>query len=590
MAPGITVLRKYYKVWTASVAACLATLIVAALVLPKSFGLLALSDIVQCLLLLSGTLSLIHHIVRTDGRLRLFWILIAVGIGLWFCYQLLWVYFEVLLRTEVPDLFVGDIIVFLHIVPLMAALALRPHVQQDEYAARLRNLDFALLLVWWVYLYVLAVIPWQYVVPDATPYNRNLNLLYLIEKLALLSTILFAWLGSKNGWKKFYASLFGASLTYAASSYVATWALGSHTYYTGSLYDIPLAISMAWITIIGLWTPVRNPQTERRTDFTHDGVWLARVGMIAAFSLPLFGVWSLLEQTVPVHIRSFRLALTLAAAILIGIMVFVRQRLLDSELLRLLTHSQQSFANLKRLQTQITESEKLASIGQLVAGAAHELNNPITAMLGYSDLLALSKPLNAEQSGLAAKMGQNARRTKSLVASLLSFAKPTPATFAPVDLKTLLNTAVKLSQSQWQSRQTEIQTEFSQGLLLVRGDSNQLLQVCVQIINDALRAIDRRQSGKLIISAQPAESSVVIQISDGKPLQPEEKRPASEEILSSLGLSACQTILRQHQGRLFCQEDANSAMAIRVELPLIASSPEKSNATSVPVWQPQAFS
>ena len=185
MAAGITVLRKYYKVWTASVAACLATLIVAALVLPKSFGLLALSDIVQCLLLLSGTLSVIHHIVRTDGRLRLFWILITVGIGLWFCYQLLWVYFEVLLRTEVPDLFVGDIILFLHIVPLMAALALRPHVQQDEYAARLRNLDFALLLVWWVYLYVLAVIPWQYVVPDATPYNRNLNLLYLIEKLAL---------------------------------------------------------------------------------------------------------------------------------------------------------------------------------------------------------------------------------------------------------------------------------------------------------------------------------------------------------------------------------------------------------------------
>jgi two-component system, NtrC family, sensor kinase len=256
----------------------------------------------------------------------------------------------------------------------------------------------------------------------------------------------------------------------------------------------------------------------------------------------------------------------------------------------LLTHSQQSFANLKRLQTQITESEKLASIGQLVAGAAHELNNPITAMLGYSDLLALSKPLNAEQSGLAAKIGQNARRTKSLVASLLSFAKPTPAIFAPVDLKTLLNTAVKLSQSQWQSRQTEIQTEFSQGLLLVRADSNQLLQVCLQIINDALRAIDRRQSGKLIISAQPADSGVVIQISDGKPLQPEEKRPASGEILSSLGLSACQTILRQHQGRLFCQEDANSAMAIRVELPLIASSPEKSNAASVPVWQPQAFS
>ena len=70
-----------------------------------------------------------------------------------------------------------------------------------------------------------------------------------------------------------------------------------------------------------------------------------------------------------------------------GIKVFVRQRVLDLELLRLLTQSQDSLANLKRLQVQITESEKLASIGQLVGGAAHELNNPITAMLGYSDLL-----------------------------------------------------------------------------------------------------------------------------------------------------------------------------------------------------------
>jgi signal transduction histidine kinase len=583
-------LRKHYKVWTASVAACLATLIVAALVLPESFALTALSDVVQFLLLLSGTLSLIHHISRTHGRLRLFWILVTGSIGLWFCYQLLWVYFEVLQRTVVPDLFVGDIILFLHIVPLMAALALRPHVQQDEYTARLRYLDFALLLVWWVYLYVLAVIPWQYVVPDAEPYNRNLNSLYLIEKLALLATIVFAWLGSKGGWRKFYAHLFGASLTYAASSYVATWALGRHTYYSGSLYDIPLAISMAWITIIGLWTRERNPQIEARSAFAHDGVWLARVGMIAAVSLPLFGAWALLEQAVPAQIRSFRLVLTLAAAIVIGIKVFIRQRLLDRELIRLLRKSQQSFANLKRLQAQIMESEKLASIGQLVAGAAHELNNPITAMLGYSDLLALSKPFNAEQNGLVAKIGQNARRTKSLVASLLSFAKPTPATFAPVDLKTLLRTAVKLSQSKWQTRQTEVQFEFSGELLLVKGDSNQLLQVCVQVINDALRVMDRCEKSKLIVSAHSKAGTAVIQISDDNSLAPEDKKPAPGEILSSLGLSACQAILRQHNGQVFCPKDATTRVAICVELPLITASQDQSREAAGPAWQPQPSS
>lgn len=581
-------MRKYYKVWIASVAACLGVLIIAALVLPHSFALTALSDAVQFVLLLSAVLSFLHHIVRTNGRLRLFWILIAAGVGLWFCYQALWVYFEVFLRAEVPDLFVGDIVLFLHIVPLIAALALRPHVQQDEYAARLRNLDFALLAVWWVYLYVLAVIPWQYVISDAVPYLRNLNSLYLMEKVALLGIVAFSWRGSKNGWRKFYASLFGASLTYSVSSYVANWALGRGTYYTGSLYDIPLAISMAWVTMIGLQTQSRNAQTERRSFFAHDGVGLARVGMIAAFSLPLFGIWALL-QTVPNQIKSFRLEVTLGASILIGMMAFVRQRVLDRELLRLLTHSQQSFSNLKHLQTQITESEKLASIGQLVAGAAHELNNPITAMLGYSDLLLLSKPLNAEQNRLAAKIGQHARRTKSLVASLLSFAKPTPATFAPIDLKTLLRTAVKLSQSQWQTRQPEICAQFSEDLLVVRGDSNQLLQVCVQIINDALSAADRLQSGKLTVSAQSMGDMAVIQVSDANPLHAEDNDPGSREILSSLGRNACQTTLKQHQGRLVCPEDGSDVL-IRIELPLITTSQEKSSAGPMPAWQAQPFS
>lgn len=586
MAARSTSLRQHYKVWTAAIAGCLAALVIAAFVLPQSFALTALSDVVQCLLLLSGTLSLVHHVVRTKGRLRLFWGLITAGIGFWFCYQLIWVYYEVLLRTDVPDLCAGDMVLFLHIVPLMAAIALRPHAPEDEYGARLRHLDFALLMVWWVYLYVLIVIPWQYVVPAVPPYNDNLNLLYLIEKIAFLSALIIAWWGSGRGWRKFYANLFGACFTYAASSHVANWAIGRHVYYTGSFFDIPLAISMAWITVIGLWTGERKPQASARFGSIHDGVWLARLGMIAAFSLPLFGVWALLEKAIPAPIRSFRLELTLAAAILIGIMVFVRQRLLDRELLRLLTKSQQSFANLKRLQAQITESEKLASIGQLAAGAAHELNNPITAMLGYSDLLALSKPLSREQNELAGKIGQHARRTKSLVASLLSFARPTAAAFTPVDFKTVLRTAVKLSQSQWQTRGAEIQTEFGQGLLLVRGDSNQLLQVCVQVINDALHAIDQRRGQSLTVSAQAKNGSAVIQVFDNEKFQPQRELESSGQVLSRLGLNACEAILRQHQGRV-SQQESEAGISVSIELPLINSTPEKSPEAATPSWEPQ---
>ena len=526
------------------------------------------------------------------GRARLFWALMATGIALWLFYQLFWSYYEVWLRTDVPELCAADVIIFLHIVPLMAALALRPHASQDEYAARLRRLDFALMMVWWGYLYILIVIPWQYVVADIAAYNANLNALYLIEKLVFLGTLLMAWIGSKGGWKTFYANLFGASFVYAASSHFANWAIGRHLYYSGSLYDVPLAVSMAWITVIGLRTHECEPQADVRSTSTSFGVWLARLGMIAAFSLPLFAAWDLLDGSIPPRIRSFRLVLTLTASLLMGVMVFIRQRLLDRELLRLLTYSRESFANLKRLQAQITESEKLASIGQLVGGAAHELNNPLTAMLGYSDLL-ITTPLNAEQNELATRIGQHIRRTKSLVASLLSFAKQGPASMAPLDLNTLLRTALTLSQPQWQALKIELHTEIQQEPLLVRGDSNQLLQVCVQVINDALHAMDQQGNRRLMVTAKQEHGIAIIDISDSKRVissaENNDQTVDIEGTLSGLGLSTCQGILQQHHGRILRHQDRSAGTTIRVELPVIPPHQKSIEAEVPSMWQPQPF-
>jgi len=593
-------LRAYSKLWTAVVAACMATLVLAALILPRSFALTALSDWIQCILLLSGALALIPNALRSRGRLRLFWGLLATGMTFWFSYQVMWTYFEVWLRTDVPDLCAGDIILFLHIVPMMAALAVRPHAPQDEYSPRLRRIDFALMMVWWMYLYVFAVMAWQYVVANVTAYGNDLNLLYLIEKLAFLSALFVAWFNAKGGWKNLYANLFGASLTYAASSYFANWALGRHVYYSGSLYDIPLAVSMTWITVIGLWSREDETQSGTRSSSTSHGVWLARVGMITVFSLPLFAAWALLEPAIPPRIRWFRLVLTLAAALFMGIMVFVRQRLLDRELLRLLNQSRESFANLKWLQAQITESEKLASIGQLVGGAAHELNNPIAAMLGYSDLL-LSTALNPDQQELASRIGQHVRRTQSLVASLLSFAKQGPAAMAPVDLKTVLRTAVKLSQPVWQALKIEMHTDLQADLPAVLGDSNQLLQVFVQIINNTSHAADQCGTRSLTLAAEHKEGVAVITIFGGSragspvtspdpSVQSHAPDKGLPQALSGMGLSGCQGLLQQHHGKISWQNNKNADITIRVELPVIPPAPEKSPAAGVPVmWHPQPF-
>jgi signal transduction histidine kinase len=585
-------LSKRAKLWFAAVAGLLAAFVLAALVLPRSFHLTALSDIVQSLLLLSGVAAFVPLVVRSRGRMRLFWSLVALGISFWFIYQLLWTYYEVILRTDVPDLFAGDIIVFLHIVPLMAALALRPHVPRDEYAARVGRLDFALLLLWWIYLYVLIVIPWQYVVADVAAYNRHLNAIYVSEEAVFLVSLCVCWITSTGAWRSLYAGLFGMSFCYAASSTAANWAIARKVYYTGSLYDIPLVIAMASLTWIGLGARAEKPASSDREVSTQYGVWVARCSMIAVFSLPLFAAWALSDNDVPSRVRTFRLALTLVAAFLMGVMIFLRQLLLDRELIHLLDHSRESFDNLKRLQAQLLQSEKLASIGQLVGGAAHELNNPITAMLGYSDML-LSTPLTAEQQPLAAKIGQYVRRTKSLVASLISFARQAPAPKSPLDLNTLARTAVKLTQSQWEALGIQVRTEFDSALPKVWGDSNQLLQVCLQLIANCLHVLSERGGRVLILSTERLADNCVLVIStesmpfphaiDGSPSSPFDPE-------DGLGLSACQGILQDHRGQISRERREDGVILLRVELPVTESAPAPAKDSSVPVeWQSQPY-
>src|SRR5262249_40387892 len=104
--------------------------------------------------------------------------------------------------------------------------------------------------------------------------------------------------------------------------------------------------------------------------------------------LPVFAIYTLKFAHDAPEVRDFRLLATIVASVPLGFLVFLRQHLADNERVRLLEKSEQSIENLQRLQTQLVQSEKLISLGQLAAGAAHEINNPLTAILGYSDLLA----------------------------------------------------------------------------------------------------------------------------------------------------------------------------------------------------------
>lgn len=565
------------KIWILLAAALVVGQALAAIWLPRGFPLIAFSDTTQALLLLSGTVAFIPTALASQGRARAFWGLMATAVGLWFAYQLLWIYFEIYLRQDVPDLFVGDTILFLHVVPMMAALALQPQRPQDDRTTRFGLLDFALLLVWWLFLYLFIVLPWLYAYPDDLFYNHNQNVIYMTEKIVFLGGLAVLWTRSSRSWKIMYGHLFGASLVYALSSYLANWAIEKHLYYTGSLYDIPLVLSMGWFTAIALWAKDLPPKREMVRAQSGHGVWVARVGMMTIFSLPLFAAWALFDQQSPSRVQMFRLLLTLSTMMVMGSLVFLKQHLLDRELLSLLRQSEESFNNLQRLQEQLVQSEKLASLGQLVGGAAHELNNPLTAMLGYSDLLS-STPLNDQQRALALKIDQQVRRTKALVASLLSFAKQVPGEKSPLDMSALVQTALKLCQPQLRARNIEIRANLASDLPPILGDSTQLLQVCLHIANNALHALEETGGGVLSVATAKANGFVVVEFADNGPgaREPERvfdpfytTRPVGKGM--GLGLSACYGIVQEHNGRIVCENRQEGGAVFRIELPMMAS-------------------
>ncbi len=543
------------------------------LLMPSGVALALISDVIQCLLLLSGTLSFLPNVLATRGRRRIFWAFLMFGVSLWLSYQLLWTYFEVILHREVPNPFAGDVVLFLHFVPMMAALAVKPNSHHDDRTFKLGALDFTLLLLWWLYLYLFAVIPWQYVNIDGDIYSANLNMLYLAEKFAFLGCVAVVYLRSHGKWKILYAHLFGATLMYSLSSYLANWALARNVYHSGSLYDLPLAASMAWITGVGVLGHSLVNGMKTTPSSNRPPVWMARLGMVTVFSLPLFVAWAMFDTTAPAPVKGFRLVLTLFTMLIMGAMIFFKQHLLDQELLGLLHASQESFDNLSRVQAQLVQSEKLASLGQLVGGAAHELNNPLAAMLGYSELLTATE-LDGEQRAITDKIVQQVRRTQSLTASLLSFAKQAPSEKRLLELNALVGTAVKLSQPQLRTANVQARTDLARDLPQIVGDANQLLQVFLHLITNAMQAMSPK-GGAFAVSTRLNRTNLVLDFSDSGPGIEEPgrvfdpfytTRPVGHG--AGLGLSACYGIVQEHMGKITCHNRAEGGAVFRIELPV----------------------
>src|SRR5580704_6852305 len=427
------------------------------LTVPRGVALTAIFDVGYLLLTLATGGVMLANAWSAQGANRRFWALMGSGCILWACNQAAWVYCEVLRHTTFPDPSIMDVFLFLHLVPMIAAVGLRPHRSEGEQKFRAGTLDFLMLVVWWVFLYAFVVFPSQYVSLNVAEYDRNFGPLYMLESGVLVLVLGIAARGASAGWRTVYINLMAASAIYALDSQEVNLGLTSGHYYTGSLYDVPLMGAVGWMLATALTARASHAKALPGKAEDKWGALALRLAMLAMLSLPALGLWAYRWDDSPALARTFRLFTILMAMLVLGLFVFMRQYLQDQALIRLLEDSRRSFETEQRLQSHLVQREKLASLGQMVAGAAHEIEHPLSAIMEYSEKLWSNERLTSDQDALVRKIVNQSQRTRELISNLLSFAQQGSGAKTTVDLSTLLQRSVQMRELQRHDQKIRIE-------------------------------------------------------------------------------------------------------------------------------------
>ena len=561
--------------WFALAGAITLAFAVVSLTIPRGPGLTAIIDFGYLFVTLAVGVAMLMNAWSARGVDRRFWALMGSGYLLWACNQAGWVYYEVLRRISVPDPWSMDMFLFLHLIPMIAAVALRPHRTEGEHKFRVGTLDFLLLMVWWVFLYAFVVFPSQYVSINVAEYDFNFGALYLVENGVLVMVLGIVAGGATAGWRRVYINLMATSAFYAIASQGVNLAVTSGHYYTGSLYDVALIGAVSWMAATVLSARAWHLEAALPKAGDKWGAMTLRLAMLAILSLPGLGLWAFLWNSPPALTRTFRIFTVLTAMLVLGVFVFMRQYLQDQALIRVLEDSRRSFENEQRLQSHLVQREKLASLGQLVAGAAHEIDHPLTAIMAHAEKLWSNQPLTGEQDTLVRKIVHHSQRTRELISSLLSFARQSSGEKTMVDLCTLLQRSVQMRELQKHDQKIHIETLLEPNLPRVWGDGHQLFQAFVQIVENALDALEEAGGGLLRVSARVQGEEVVVQFSDSGPGLKEPHRVFDPFYTTKpigkgtgLGLSAVYGVVQDHCGQITCQNNPEGGAMFVLRFPV----------------------
>jgi len=537
----------------------------------------AFSYLLEAFVALFANTCLLWNAASPYRRRNAFWMLLALGCTLWLAGKLVWIYEALVAHREVHSPFPGDLLFFLHTVPFMASLALFPHARKMRETLRYGLVDLSLLAIVWLHIYIFVAIPWKTVWPDAALFDARDLQIYLAENLVVVVGFGILSFTTRGGWRTVYLNLFGATTLYAAGYLGAHRLVAAGHAVSGTLYSLPLVGTFVWLGTTGVVAhKLKLEPQPLKSVVRRDTQWPSRLAMTSVLSAVPLAYWAVFVSNAPAPVRMYRLVATLVTLFVAASLVFLRQHLVYRERTQLVHELWESLSNVKRLQTHFVQSEKLASLGQLAAGAAHEINNPLTAILGYADVLSAENLAGSRPHVIGEKIRDQARRTKDLVTNLLSFARQVPAEKHLLDLNTVLTGAVQLRNLDLREKNIRIELENRSVLPAVRGDPNQLLQVFYHLISNAVDAMEGSGGGFLVIRTLREKGIVIIEFSDTGPGMKDPDRvfdpfyttkPVGKG--TGLGLSICYGIMQEHGGRIIGFNRPEGGCTFRLELPAV---------------------
>jgi len=322
---------RHPKLWVGAAAFLTAALALACAFLPQGIARVAVSDIVSAALMLSALLAFAADGRASKGRLRWFWMLQAAGWTLWLGDQIVWIVYDLILKQKMPPMSPADALLFLAGAPMLAGLLLRPDRQPSDRSARLGVLDFLILFLWWLYLYLSFVVCWQYVSPNQGAYDRSFDVLTGVEYLLLSGVVIAFWRHSSGRWKTFYACFCGAVVFNGIAYYALNRAIEKGVYFTGSWYDIPYAASFAMFTAVAVLGRGLVPARETPAEDSYDS-WMANLAMTAVLSLPVIALFALLDSRLAPEAVHFRVLITLVTVFVMALLLFIQHHRLNREL------------------------------------------------------------------------------------------------------------------------------------------------------------------------------------------------------------------------------------------------------------------